>query len=85
MFAARLEKDSNAKSDDGTEANPPGKFHHRQPGRLRVELAAEKTGDVVGKTAQDRDDDEAHNHRDDVTAVIAARPGQHTRKENSQH
>src|SRR5436190_22513604 len=85
MFAPRPEKNRHAERDDSAEANPPGKFHYWQPARLLVELSAENAGDVVGKTAQNRDNDEADDHGDNVTAVIAARLGQHARKENSQH
>src|SRR5438552_8419637 len=83
MLAAGLEQNRQRKSDDGAETNPPGKFDHRQPRRLRVELAPEKSGDVVGQTTQDRDNDEADNHVDDVAAVVAAALGNNSAEKNT--
>ena len=42
---------------------------------LGINFAAEDSGDVVRQTAQNRDDDEADNHRDDVAEIVAARFG----------
>src|SRR5262249_227421 len=56
-----------------------------QPSRLRVDFRTENSGDVVWQTAQNRDDDEARDHRDNVAATIATRFGEHPGKKNSQH
>src|SRR5437773_11315541 len=85
MFATSLEQNRYAKGDDGAEANPPGKFHHRQPARLRVELAAENSGDVVRQTAQNCDDDKADDHREHVAEIIASGFGQHAGKKHAEH
>ena len=74
---ASSEQNRHGKRDDCAEANPPGKCHHRQPARLRVQLTAEQAGDVVRKTTQNRDDDEAQDHRDDVSHVVTAPLGEH--------
>src|SRR5207249_843139 len=63
----------------------PWKFHHRQPARLRVELAAENSGDVVRQTAQNCDDDKADDHRNDVAEIIASGFSQHAGKKNAEH
>src|SRR5262245_55817256 len=78
MFGAGLEKDRHAKRDDGAEAYPPGKFHQREPPRLRVKFAAEDAGDVVGQTAQDCNDYEANDHRENVTKIVAAAFGKNS-------
>ena len=45
---------------------------------MRVNFAAEKAGDLVWKTAQNRDDDKAHDHRHNVAEIIAPRFGEHS-------
>ena len=77
MLAARLERNRHGKRDDGPEADPPGEYHHRQPARLTVQLTAEQAGNVVWQTAQNRDDNEACDHREDVSKVVAAPFGEH--------
>jgi hypothetical protein len=50
--SVRLEKHRHRKGDDCSEADPPRKFHHRKPSRLRVEVvsrAADDMRDVVGQ------------------------------------
>ena len=47
MFTSAPEQDRHGKRDDGAEADPPGKFHHRQPIRLRVQLTAEQAGNFI--------------------------------------
>src|SRR5439155_26340451 len=71
MFTSAPEQNRHGKRDDGAEADPPGKFHHRQPIRLRVQLTAEQAGNFIWKTTQNRNDDEAYDHRDDVSQVVA--------------
>src|SRR6266568_1546204 len=84
MFPAASEDNCHGKRDDGAEPNPPGEFHYRQPARLRVQLTAEQAGDVVWQTAQNRDDDEPHDHRDDVSQVVAAPLGEHPASERAE-
>ena len=74
MLATSPEQDRHTKSDDRSKANPPGKCQYRQPTRLLVELRAENTGDAIGQSAQDRDDDEAGDHGNDVAGVVATPP-----------
>ena len=75
MFAAGPEQNGNEEGHDCPEADPPRKFHHGQPAGLDVNFAAENSRDVVGQAAQNRDDDEAHDHRHDVAEIVAARFG----------
>jgi hypothetical protein len=77
MLVACFEQDCDRKCDDCAEANPPWKFHKWQPAWLRVQLTAQQAGDVVWETTQNGNDDEACDHRDDVSQVIAASPGEH--------
>src|ERR1700746_3438487 len=83
MFATRLEKDRHAKRDDSSEAYPPGKFHHRQPARLRVQFAAKYAGDLVRQTAQDCHDHEADDHRENITKIVAAAFGKNPAEKNT--
>ncbi len=41
--------------------------------RLRVEFAAEDSGDLVRQAAQNCDDNEADDHRENVAEIVAAR------------
>lgn len=84
MLARRPETNRDEKRDDGSETNPPREFHHRQPRRLFVEFCAEDSGDVVRQSAQDRHDDEAGHHGDDVAAIVAAHFREHSAKENAE-
>ena len=78
MFAARPEKNRYRESDDCSETNPPGKFHYREPARLRVELCAKDIREAIGKPAQDCDDDEADDHGDDVAEIVATSLSEHS-------
>src|SRR4029078_3277253 len=84
MLAPCFEQHRDGKRDDGAEANPPGKFHHRQPAWLRVQLTAEQASNIVRQTAQDRDNNEAYDHRDDVSQVVAASFSEHPTQENAE-
>src|SRR5438046_9196209 len=85
MLAASPEKNRHRKSDDCSEASPPGKFHGWKPGGFDVSNFAEQSRDRIQEIAQDRDDDEAGNHGDDVAAIIAARFRKHAGQENAEH
>src|SRR5438552_2619489 len=78
MLAAGPEKNRHAKGDDSAEADPPWKFHHRQPAWLGIKFAAKNSGDVVGKTTQDRNDYKADDHGNNVAEVVAALPGENS-------
>ena len=75
MLAAGSEQNGDEEGHDRAEADPPRKFHDGQPGRLGIKFAAENSGDVVRQAAQNRDNDKADNHRDDIAEVVAARFG----------
>src|SRR5689334_22324171 len=77
MLVACFEQDRDRKRDHCAEANPPRKCHNRQPVWLGVQITAQQAGDVVGETTQNGNDNEAYDHRDDVSKIIAASPGKH--------
>ena len=58
----------------------PKQIHHGnsitgKPGRLGIRVCSENSRDVVRQAAQNRDDDEADDHGDDVAEIVAARFG----------
>src|SRR5437870_13874581 len=85
MLAASPEKNRHRKSDDCSEANPPGKFHGWKPGGLDVSNLVEQSRDRIQQVAQDRNDDKASYQGDDVAAIIAARLCQHAGQKNPEH
>src|SRR5215469_14149669 len=84
MLAARFEQNRDRKRDDGAETDPPGKFHHRQPARLRIKLAAENAGNLVRQAAQNGHYNEAHDHGDDITGIVSAPFSEHSTQENAE-
>src|SRR5437870_3792622 len=84
MLAASLEQDCHAKCDNGSEANPPGEFHYREPARLRISSRSEKPRDIVRQSAQNCDHDEADDHGEDVAKIIAASPGEYSAKKDAE-
>src|ERR1700720_2383606 len=84
MRATSPEKNRHEKRNDASEADPPRKFHRREPWRIDVGNLAEQSRDSVRQIAQDRNDDEANDHGDDVATIVAARFGEHAGEENSE-
>jgi len=78
MLAARSEQDRHGKRDDGAEADPPRKCGHREPAWLSIQLRTEDTGDAIRQPTQYRDDDEADDHSDDVSEIVAAAFGKNS-------
>src|SRR5204863_3792751 len=85
MLAASPEKNRHRKSDDCSEANPPGKFYGWMRGGFDVSNIAKQSRDRIQEVAQNRDDDKAGNHGDEVAAIIAARFCEHAGQENAEH
>src|ERR1700739_2515873 len=85
MLVASPEKNRHRKSDDCSEADPPGKFHYRQPTRLFVKLCPKKRGEIVRQSAQDRDHSESDYHGEDVAVIVAAGFGQHAGQEDAEN
>src|SRR6476659_10466408 len=85
MVAGRAEQNRYEKGDDGAEADPPRKFYDGQPFRLGIELTPEYFGQIVGKSAQNRDHDTAGNHGNEIAAIVAARFRQHAGEKNSEN
>src|SRR3954451_8004347 len=81
MASGGPKQDRDKESDDRAEENPPRKFHHGQPFRLFVKLAAENFGNLVRQTAQDCDGDETQNHGEDVPEIVSAAFRQHADEE----
>src|SRR5437867_12185177 len=85
MLAASPEKNRHRKSDDCSKANPPRKFHGWKPGWIDVSNFAEQSRDRIQQVSQNRADDKAGNHGDDVPAIIAARFCKHAGNECAEH
>src|SRR6266480_6597788 len=85
MLAASPEKNRHRKSDDRSKTKPPGKFHGWKPVGLDVSDLAEQSRDCIHEIAEDRDDDKAGYHGDEVAAIIAARFCEHAGQENAEH
>ena len=81
MVGAGPEQNRHKKRDHRAEADPPGKFHQGQPVRLGVKFCAEDSGDAVWQSAQDRDNDEADDHRHDVANIVTAAFAEHSAQE----
>ena len=47
-------------------------------------LLPKDSRDVVRQSAQDRDDDKARDHGDDVAAIVPARLGKHSAKKHTE-
>src|SRR5438552_805852 len=83
-LAVRPEKNCHQKSDDRSEADPPREFHYWEPAWLFIKFRADHGRDLIRQSAQDRHDDEAADHGDDIAAVVPARLGQHSRKKDTE-
>src|SRR2546423_15571240 len=83
-LAVRPEKNCHQKSDDRSEADPPREFHYWEPAWLFVKFRANQGRDLIRQSAQDRHDDEAADHGDDVAAVVPARLGQHAPEKDAE-
>src|SRR5438067_4602089 len=91
MLAASPEKNRHRKSDDCSEANPPGKFHRRQPTWRLVERMFVRIADFqdsschsVRQIADNGDDNKTDDHGNDVAVIAATRFGEHARQENAE-
>ena len=84
MAACGSEKDRDEKGHDRAEEDPPGKFHEREPVGLLVEFRVENVGNLIRQAAQDRDDDEAGDHGEDVAPVVAASSRQHSGEKDTE-
>ena len=78
------EQDRHKKRDDCSETNPPRECHHRKPVRLRISGCSENPSDVVRQSAQNRDDNKANDHRQNVPAIVPASFGQHPCEKNAE-
>src|SRR6267378_3992257 len=78
MLTPSSEQNRDKKRDDGAEADPPRKREHREPARLSIQLRTEDTGDAIRQPTQYRDDDEADDHSDDVSKIVAAAFGKNS-------
>src|SRR5262249_3013800 len=84
MFTSRPETNRHAKCHDGTETDPPGEFHDRQPARLAVKFGTTDPSNGVWQATQDGNDHKPNDHRDDVTDIITAPLRQHAGEENTE-
>src|SRR5439155_27132944 len=84
MLAASLEQNRDTKRDNGSEADPPGEYQHREPARLHISSRSEKPRDIVRQPAQNCDHDEADDHGEDVAKIIAASPGEYSAYKDAQ-
>src|SRR5437773_7051951 len=85
MVASGAEQNRHEKGNNGAEADPPRKFHDRQPFRLGIELTPEYFGQMVGKSAQNRDHDKAGKHGNEIAVIVPARFRQHAGEKNSEN
>src|SRR5438552_4313555 len=83
MFAVSPEKNRHRKSDDGSETDPPGKFHGGQPIRLHVSDTPENSGDPVQQIANDGNEEKADDHCENIAQIAAASLSEHSTKKHA--
>src|SRR3981081_668315 len=85
MLAVSPEKNRHEKRDDCSEADPPREFHGRKPVWPDVGDFPKRSRNRVRQIADDRDDDEAGDHGENVSEIVAARFRQHAGEKNAEN
>src|SRR5207302_8607269 len=83
LLFRRAEEHGDGKRGDGSKGDPPRKFQLRQPVRFpqnRVLIFFDQLPNFIVQPAEDDHEYEADDHREDVSALAAARAREHPAK-----
>ena len=72
MLAVCPEKNRHEKRDDGSEADPPREFHGWEPMWPDVRDFPKRSRNRVRQIADDRDNDKADDHGENISKIVAA-------------